>query len=193
MWLKTKSKPNLEDIEMKITYLRSIALALINLADKLEKQERSDGYVLVIDRTRPFEPAKFIGDGWKIIEQDKASLVRSEIGFAAVSFETCLNTGETYITGEEKLIRHAKAGHILADAKIGQALYEEVDQKTLKYLYKEKGIIWFELPGTVLRGPSGRRYTLYLYRCVGGRWDWGYGWLDLGRGAGRSSLVLAST
>jgi len=148
---------------------------------------------LFIDRTVPFNPVKFIGSGWSIIEEDKSSLALTEIDFGKVSFETCLKFGEKYITGEEKLLRHAKAGHILADAKIGQTLFEEEGQKTLEYLYKEKGITWFELQGTVLRHPDGDRYALYLCRDDDGRWGWGCGWLGSYRGSANPSVVLAST
>lgn len=178
-----------------VTYLRHASLALASLADKLEKQNHG-GHILVVDRTDPFNPAKFIGSSWSNIEaeENKASLVLTEIDFDKVSFETCLKSSGKYITGEEKLKHHARAGHVLADAKIGQTLYEEECQKTLEYLYKEKGITWFELPGTVLlHGPSGYRYALYLFRCDDGQWLWHYLWLASDRSAGPPSLVLAST
>ncbi|MCX6735508.1 MAG: hypothetical protein NTZ13_00275 [Candidatus Parcubacteria bacterium] len=180
---------------------KAVIAFLRNLADNLEKQD----HILIIGRTALFDPAKFIGSGWSIWkgpvdgdglngeeQQDQRSLALTEIDFDKISFETCLKSGETYITGEEKLKRHARAGHILADAKIGQVLYEEEGQKKLEYLYKEKGITWFELQGTILRSLSDRRCALYLYRDDG-RWDWYYYWLGNGRGADCPSLVLTST
>jgi len=153
------------------------------------KNPDTDSHILTIDRTTPFNPVAFLGEGWKIEEQDKRSLLVTEIDFSKVTFETCLNPVEGWITGEGKLLRHARAGHILSDAKIGQDLYEEEGQKTLEYLYKEKGVTWFELLGTVLRHPSGRLSALCLYR-VDGCWCRDYAWLDDRRDADDLSLVL---
>ena len=158
----------------------------------IEKHAEQRGFILAVDREIPFNPTIFIGSGWKIEEQDKGCLSVTEIDFDKVSFETCLKTGESWITGEEKLKRHTKAKHVLADAKIGQTLYEEEGQKTLEYLYKEKGITWFELQGTILRSPDGYRYALYLCRG-GGRWHWRCSWLGNDRRGADPSLVLAST
>ncbi|MFA5830208.1 MAG: hypothetical protein WC878_00080 [Candidatus Paceibacterota bacterium] len=159
----------------------------------IENHAEQDGRVLIIDRSVPFNPA-FMGDGWKIEEQDKLSVILAEIDFNKVSFETCLKEGESCITGEKKLKRHAKAKHVCADAKIGQTLYEEEGQKTLDRIYREKGITWLELLGTTLRSPDGDRCALILYRgdgCLS--WTWNYGWLDNYRYADYPSLVLAST
>lgn len=158
----------------------------------IEKHAEQHGFIFAVDREIPFNPVTFIGKGWKMEEQDKRALSVTEIDFDKVSFETCLKTGESWITGEEKLKRHTKAKHVLADAKIGQTLHEEEGQKTLEYLYKGKGITWFELQGTILRSLHGHRYSLCLCR-YDGRWRWSYDWLDGDRYADDPSLVLAST
>ena len=151
------------------------------------------GHILVVNRAIPFDPVAFLDKGWKIEEQDKRVLSVTEIDLDKVSFETCLKAGESWITGEEKLKRHATVGHVLADAKIGQVLYQEEEQRTLEYLYKEKGINWFELQGTILRDPHGRRSALYLCRRGWG-WFWSDEcWLDYDRYACHPSLVLTST
>jgi len=130
-----------------------------------------------------------MGTGWKIEEQDKCSLLLTEIDLNKMSFETCLKEGESWITGEEKLRRHAKAKHVLADAKIGQILFEEKDQKILEYLYKKYGYSHFELPGTILRSPDNRCYTLYLHKSLD-RWDLDYDHFECGRNADFPSLVM---
>jgi hypothetical protein len=160
---------------------------------------------LVVDRTKPFNPAIFIGSGWTIWRgakngtglegeeaQDASSLALIEVDFAKARFTACLKDGETVITGEEKLARHLAAKHIRLDAKIGQCLLEERDQATLEWLYQAFNIPWFELPGTILRDSYGGRCFLCLYRDDGGRWDWYDGWLDDVRGARSLSAVLAS-
>lgn len=160
---------------------------------------------LVIDRTRLFDPAKFIGKGSSIWrgsadsnglegeeDQDSRSLALTEIDFSKVAFEHFLKEGESSITGEGKLIRMKADPCIRYDAKVGQALFEEKGQATLRWLYDTYGITWFELAGTVLRGSGGGRYFLYLDRDVGGSWNWDYRWLGCGRSAGGVSPVSAS-
>jgi len=84
------------------------------------------------------------------------------------------------------------ADHIRLDARAGQALYEETEQKTLDWMYKTKGIIWMDFPGTVLCRPGGGRFFLYLSRGDDGRWCWYYAWLEGGWCVGFPSAVLAS-
>lgn len=160
--------------------------------------------MLIVDRTKPFNPTAFVGDGWTIWhgpkngdglngdeEQDIRSLKRTEIDFAQVLFEHCLKKGEPSITGEEKLVRHIATKHIRLDAKIGQCLLEEKGQATLEWLYDTFGITWLEFPGTVLRRANGRRCFLYLCRGAYGRWYWGGHWLDDLRSAEDPSALLA--
>src|SRR3989344_797976 len=138
---------------------------------------------LVIDRSRPFNPTRFIGKGWTIEEQDERALALTEIDFGAVRFESGLKEGEAAITGEEKLKRLKAGGVVRLDAKIGQTLYEENGQATLRFIHEHFGISWLELAGTVLRHPDGRRYCLYLCRYGDDPWRWRYGWLDYDRRA----------
>ena len=125
-------------------------------------------------------------------EQEQRSLALTEIDFSKVRFVSGLKTGENYITGKQKLGRLKKAGAIRLDAKVGQALYEEKGQPTLRFIHEHFNISWFELAGTVLRSPHGDRYFLYLYRNDDGSWGWDYYWLDSDRGAGDVSPVVAS-
>lgn len=162
--------------------------------------------ILTINRVDPFDPATFIGEGWTIWrglpkgkglegdeQQDARSLALTEVDFTKARFETCLE-GKTKITGEDRLCRLDKLDKkdlIRADAKFGQTLYEEPGQKTLRWLYETYGVTWFELPGTILRGPRGYRHFLSLYRKDGGRWYWNFNWLDVDRHAESPALVFA--
>jgi hypothetical protein len=147
---------------------------------------------LVIDRSKPFDPVKFIDRGWSIVEEDERSLALDEIDFAKVRFESGLNEHERVITGDVKLQRLKVMPGIRLDAKVGQALYEEKGQTTLRWLHETYGVTWFELAGTVLRYSDGHRYFLYLYRYDDGSWDWGDGWLGSVRRRGSVSPLLAS-
>jgi hypothetical protein len=121
---------------------------------------------LNIDRTNPFDPAKFIGEGWSIWrgpkdksdpkyskglegdeEQDRRSLAITEIDPAKLLIQTGLKDKETTIVGEEKRARLLLES-IQADAKIGEALYKEEGQATLKWLHKTLNVTWLEFLGT---------------------------------------------
>ena len=142
--------------------------------------------ILAIDRSRPFNPAEFIGKGWSIAEQDERSLALSKVDLAKVNLVTMLKDRETRVQGEEKLIRLKKSGHIRLDAKAFQAFWE--NKTLIPEGWKEKTAVYFD--GTVLRDPYG-------YRCVlcldfgGGEWGWRCFWLEFGWGAGYPSAVLA--
>lgn len=147
---------------------------------------------LVVDRSRSFDPVKFIGKGWSIVEEDERALVLIEIDFSKVRFESGLREGESTIIGEQKLERIKAMPEIRLDAKIGQALYEEKGQPTLRFIYEYYGVSWFELAGTVLRLSDGSRYFLCLNRDDDGSWNWYYHWLDRGRNRDHVSPLLAS-
>lgn len=161
---------------------------------------------LILPKT--FDPAKFIGSGWTIWkgdltgkglkgdeEQDAGSLALTEADFTLLTKEANFLTGlegtETVVTGEVKRARLIVKA-IQADARIGQALYEERGQTTLRWLFDTLGITWFELLGTTLRHSNGNRCALYLYRRDDGSWNWDYHWLDSRRNANRPALSLAS-
>ncbi|TAK57792.1 hypothetical protein EPO17_01015 [Patescibacteria group bacterium] len=163
---------------------------------------------LVIDRTHPFDPSTFIGQGWTIWkgeasgnglsgeeEQDKRSLIITELDASKLTkegnFLTGLEGNESVIVGEKKLARLIVKA-IQADAKIAEALYKEEGQKTLRFLYDTLGVTWMEFLGTVLRGPGGGRFALCLCRLGSGGWGWCCDWLDSGRDAGNPALGLAS-
>lgn len=158
-----------------------------------------------INRSTPFDPAEFLGQGWSIWkgpaagdglsgdeEQDERSLALTEVDLSQIRFETCLKDREDAVKGEEKLKRLKESGHIRLDVKIFQTLWNN------KYLipanWKEKingntRFIFFD--GTTLRGPDGYRYVLCLY-FSGGGWRWFCFWLGDVWGSSSPSAVLAS-
>ena len=125
--------------------------------------------ILPIDRSQPFDPVKFLGQGWTIEEEDERSLVLTQLDLTEVRLEQMLKKGETSIKGEEKLRRLKEVGHIRLDAKIFQALWE--NQAFIPESWKGRAV-YFD--GTILRNPDGNRCVLYLY------------WSD-GRGTGTTS------
>jgi len=148
--------------------------------------------IILIDRSVPFDPVKFLGQGWTIDEQDERSLTLNQVDLAKIQLEHMLKKDERWIKGEEKLKRLKKAGYVRLDAKVFQILWE--DQALIPESWKEKTngnttFIFFD--GTVFRDPGDYRYVLYL--CWrDGRWGWDDDWLERGRGVGSPSAVLAS-
>lgn len=130
-------------------------------------------------RPTEFDPAAFIGTGWKWADKDAdaRSLTLPNVDFSKVLFETCLEEGEARIIGEEKRRRLSAKGGIRLDPRFGVTLYQEEGQKTLERLYEERGITYLDFFGRILVSPDGYRYVLYLYRSDDGRWGWDAHWL----------------
>lgn len=155
--------------------------------------------IVRIDRSQPFNPAAFIGQGWTIWrgpangdgltgqeDQDNRSLALTEIDLTKVQLVTMLKPNETSIKGDEKFKRLKRAKHICLDAKAFQTLWENQDRIPEEWKGK---YIFFD--GTVLRNPDGYRCVLYLY-FGGGRWHWNCHWLDNDWYSDSPSAVLAS-
>ncbi|MBU2634897.1 hypothetical protein KJ841_00275 [Patescibacteria group bacterium] len=149
--------------------------------------------VIEIYRSESFNPAKFIGEGWTIEEQDERSLALSELDLTKIQFKTMLKDDEPYVKGEEKLRRLKETGYIRLDAKIFQTLWE--NQALIPEDWKEKinnntRYVFFD--GTILRAPRGHRCVLSLYWGAG-RWHWGYHWLGDDWYLSSPSALLASS
>lgn len=148
--------------------------------------------------TAPFDPAKFIGANgvfWKgpkdgnglegKEERDKVSLALTEVDFAKAYFLTGLEKGEGSITGEEKLVRLRKSGRILYGTTVAMGLWQNYQscqnkaESVLEKLYQQRGIIYIDFPGDVLRGSHGRRCVLVFCRGDDGQWGWGCHWLGV--------------
>lgn len=150
------------------------------------------GTKIEIDRSRPFDPASFIGKGWAIEEQDERSLALAEIDLTAVRFETMLKPKESSVDGETKLERLKAAGHIRLDAGVFEALWDNQSLIPESWKRDEGGNIRFiYFDGTVLRAPDDHRYVLFLY-WLDGQWHWLYNWLEFDWYADGPSAVLAS-
>ncbi|MBU1179977.1 hypothetical protein KJ885_03465 [Patescibacteria group bacterium] len=157
------------------------------------------GTVISIDRSKPFSPAEFIGEGWSIWKgpadgdgltgvenQDARSLILTEVDTSAIRLETRLRDGETRITGEEKLRRLKATKHIRLDAKVFQTFWEN------KHFIPESwksGSLFIYFDGTPLRDPNGKRCVLCLH-WLHNRWFRGH-LLDVSWLTNSLSAVLA--
>lgn len=160
-----------------------------------------------INRSNPFNPAEFIGAGWTIWrgpadgnglqgeeEQDARSLALTEVDLGGVILDAALSAGENSTSGEERLRRLAVASGVKMDAKIFQTLWE--NKKMIPERMKEKtngNITFVFADGTILRSPSGIRYSLYFCWDADYReWFWDSYWLADDRDVHDPSALLAS-
>jgi hypothetical protein len=150
--------------------------------------------VISIDRSIPFDPTTFIGNGWSIEEQDERAIALTEINLTEVMFDSTLEKGEKSIKGEDKLKRlKEKTNRIRLDAGIFKTLWENqilIPEKWKEQTNGNTTFIFFD--GTVLRDSDGGRCVLCLY-WSGGGWGWDCSWLEDDWGADSPSAVLASS
>ncbi len=139
---------------------------------------RSSSFIK-INRTRPFDPVRFMDHpGLKIGEQDGRSIVLEKIDPSDICLESMLQ-GEAVIGGEEHLKRLKQLGHIRLDAKIFQTLWE--NQHLIPERWKgppnNPKHIFFD--GTVLESQQ-ERYVICVYWDKDEEWKWTYCRLDIG-------------
>ena len=162
--------------------------------------------LLPIDRSKPFNPAEFIGKSWSVWrgpaddnglegeeERDTRLVTLVELDFDKVQLTTCLKQDESVTTGEERIKRLKADGRVRLDENAFQAFWENRAQLPVRFKERVNGNIQFIFfDGVVLRSPSGLRFTLFLYFSFGGSWSWSYYWLDFARYVFSPSAVLAS-
>lgn len=127
-----------------------------------------------------------LGTGWTV-ESDNGNNPES---LKDIVLKSYLQEDERYATGETIQKRQGKDKPLNADCFLRLWTHQEEIPKS----WKEKtdgNTTYIFFDGTVVRGPSGDRYSLCL--CWdGGQWSWYYGWLGYYRGAGSPSAVVAS-
>lgn len=162
--------------------------------------------ILPIDRSKPFNPAEFIGSGWSIWlgpaggdglegeeERDYRSATLTYLDLKKVQLATCLKRCERSTTGEKRLKRLKADGRIRLDENAFKAFWE--NQALIPSRFKERvngNIQFIFFDGVVLRSPDGLRCALDLSFRSNGSWRWGCNWLDSDRSASYPSAVLAS-
>lgn len=170
-----------------------------------DKAEVVEPKIITIDRSTPFNPAKFIGKGWSIWrgpadgnglegeeEQDTQSLAITELNPSKIRLVSTLREGETVVGGEENLRRLREANHVCLDAGIFQTFWNH--KELIPPLSKELtngATTYIFFAGTTLRSPDGDRHVLYLF-FDGSLWRWFCRWLANDWHVSRPSAVLAS-
>lgn len=162
--------------------------------------------ILPIDRSKPFNPAEFIGAGWSIWrgpadgnglvgeeERDYRSNTLIQLDLSKVQLATCLKPKELVTTGEERIKRLKADGRVRLDENAFKAFWE--NQALIPSRFKERvnsNIQFIFFDGVVLRSPNGDRCALYFCFSDYGSWDWDFRWLGGGRSVCSPSAVLAS-
>src|SRR3989344_7152332 len=162
--------------------------------------------IIPIDRTKPFNPAQFLREGWRFwrgsaggnglegeLEQDKRSLALTQIDTSKILLEAHLKPKETYTTGEERLRRLIAADRIRLDLGVFHAFWNNKTFIPVGFQEKTNNqttCVFFD--GQMLRSPLGERCTLFLCLHVGGEWRWRVYWLGSRRRVNDPSAVLAS-
>jgi len=145
------------------------------------------GDILTIDRSKPFNPRKFIGLGWKIEEEDERSLTLATVNIADIMLETTLKASDNgRVQGEEKVHRLKASDAIRLDAKVFQTFWE--NKHLIPESWKGKCVCF---AGTILRDPYGSSRDVLCLCWDGGRWDWYCHWLGCDWRADLPSAVLA--
>lgn len=139
----------------------------------------------------PFSPVSLLGKGWEVAER-VGQRSGGNLDAGCITLKDYLRGGESYISGEGRLNRIKASHDVQLDAEDFMALWSEKGHATLRWLYDTKGITWLSFWGTILRGPSGYRDVLYLYRDDGGSWHWDCRWLGRGWDGDGPAAVLAS-
>jgi len=141
-----------------------------------------------------FNPAKFIGDGWSILEDetDTRSTALTKLDLTKVQQMTMLKLSENVVNGKERLKRLKKNGHIRLDAEVFLTLWQSqllIPESWKEGVNGDTRFIFFD--GTILRDPNGDRGLLYLYWHVG-MWNWDVYRLDNDWYNNDLSVVLVS-
>jgi len=138
---------------------------------------------------KPFDPEKFLGKGWKIVER-VGQRSGSNLDVEKIVWKDYLKKGESHSTHEERLWRiKANPKDTPLDEQDFLALYAEEGQLNLRWLYDTKGIIRFSFCGFVLQTPNGSECAL----CLGRHDDSSWGWFCGGNNdAGEPVAVLES-
>jgi hypothetical protein len=74
--------------------------------------------------SKHFDPAVFIGEGWRPAEEDQRANDLYEIEISAIALVTCLKEDEQATTGEERLKRLKASQHIRLGGRAFLSLWE---------------------------------------------------------------------
>jgi hypothetical protein len=146
-----------------------------------------------LECTQPFWPDEFLEHGWSVWrgpaygnglsgkeKRDKRADALDFVDWDHVLLETHLQGGEASVGGEEKLRRANASGNIQLGVNQFFSLWNDYKQNGKDSVLERlrfKGVERIYFFGTIMRGPNGHRYVLYLF-LGGSRWLYGSSLLD---------------
>lgn len=145
---------------------------------------------LRVDRRSSFDPGCLLRGLWRVVQESERSCVLTDVPVSTLGLEDTLTSGEVWIPGNERMARLQARGHIPADAKIFQALWENQhlipeDWKT----ERDGDAIYVYFDGTSLQREGGKPSVLVL--CwYADAWHWHHERLDVPRNVNRPSAVI---
>jgi hypothetical protein len=172
---------------------------LVGMANRLSELLNGDGVrttqdapkVITVDTTSAFDPVAFLGEDWSFAEDrnPRSAMLGLLDDYSKVKLTTDWLEGKSSVDGETRRTRiPADTASTPLHADHFLDLWNN-KQKIPEEWKSVKGVITFD--GDILRGPSDRRFILYL--CWnGGKWHWNYSWLDRDWNAYNPSAVFAS-
>jgi hypothetical protein len=131
--------------------------------------------ILKIDRSSPFDPVSFLGEGWKVVEEDERALALTEIDLSKVYFDSMVKESELSISHKTKQKRLREGKNIPLDAKCLQTLWEDKhyipELWRFRNSYGQKTLRDMNFDATILRRGNDQSSVLGLsFAC--GKWQW---------------------
>lgn len=149
--------------------------------------------VLRIDRSQLFDPEKFLGPGWTIVEEDERSLTIAELDFGRLHLQSVLVPGEMWTSGVEQNARLQRIKSICADAKILATLWSEQNRIQIPTHWQRKTnnqTTYLIFRGTKVRSPGGSTCCLGLHWGSNQKWHWRHYWDDSGYGLHHQVVII---
>jgi hypothetical protein len=138
-----------------------------------------------------FDTMRIIGEHYRSIDWDLREDSLKILDLSKLRLVSCLDPGESRITGEEhlhRLVRH-RPNFIRLGGRSFYSLWTEESHRTLNLL-REQGIEYLDFPGLITGYPTGCRRIPYFYLRENREWWWGVYRLSLDWGINARSACL---
>lgn len=126
--------------------------------DKIDNEQEKMIKSISIDRSNPFNAEEEMGEGWSIYEEDSKALNIDSVNINDIVLRS-EKTEKGHTRGKDQIYKLKEDDSIRMDANLLKTLFE--DQKLIPEEWKDGSKTYF-FDGTVLKSPTGDRYTMLL-------------------------------
>lgn len=135
---------------------------------------------LKIDRTKDFDFKDLLGKDFEVSEQDKKSLLITDLNLLEIELDSTLEKGQTSITGETRVTRLKQKKQVRLDALICKTILENKSLIPKRWKDTKNGFFTFiHFDGTIFVDSYGDRFSLFIvWRDYKSGWEVGKSWLD---------------